>query len=71
MKIQCLTTFLDDRDRFESGDIRSVDDDRGAYFVANGWAADLSGQVATGEPSADPATLDVQSGNLTSGDSNG
>lgn len=57
MKITCLTTFLDGPDRFEKDDVRSVDDTRAAYFIANGWA------VAGGEPVA-PAdgavTLAVQ-----------
>lgn len=72
MKIQCLTPFLDERDRFETGDIRTVDAARGAYFVGNGWALDLDAAPAPAVDAATaPATLDVQSGNLTSGDSNG
>lgn len=42
MKIICLTTFLDGRDRFESGDVRQVDDDRAQRFIAAGWAADAA-----------------------------
>lgn len=38
MKVTCITTFLDGRDRFEAGDVRQVDDERGARFVAAGWA---------------------------------
>ena len=45
MKIICTTKFLDGRDRFEAGDARTVDDERGAYFVANGWAT-ADGQAA-------------------------
>lgn len=60
MKIEALTTFLDGKDRFEPTDIRTVDDGRGAYFVNNGWAKDLSGEVATGEAGGN-ADLDIQS----------
>lgn len=71
MRIKCTTTFLEGAERFEQDDIRSVDDARGAYFVANGWAEDLSGQTATGV-SADGATdLAVDSSTVTTGDSNG
>jgi hypothetical protein len=68
MRIKCLTTFLDGTDRFEIDDERSVSDDRGAYFVANGWAEDLSGSVATGQPADGSADLDVQSSKLSAGD---
>ncbi|MDP1686874.1 hypothetical protein [Hydrogenophaga sp.] len=54
MKITCLTTFLDGTDRFEKGDTRTVSHERGAYFLANGWAAD-----AGTEPAAAPADGDV------------
>ncbi len=70
MKIEALTTFLDGNDRFEQGDIRTVDDERGAYFVGNGWAKDLSGEVATGE-AAENAALVIESAAHVSGDSNG
>ncbi len=53
MKIICTTTFLDGPDRFEAGDTRTVSDERGAYFVKNGWA-----HAAGSEPAA-PATGDV------------
>lgn len=38
MKIHCLTTFLDGPDRFEAGDVRTVDDERAARFIDAGWA---------------------------------
>jgi hypothetical protein len=65
MRIKCLTTFLDGAERYEADDIRSVPDDRGAYFVANGWAEDLSGDTTTGD-----TTLAVDSTTVTTGDSN-
>ncbi|HQU77988.1 MAG TPA: hypothetical protein PLU47_00825 [Azonexus sp.] len=70
MKIEALTTFLDGKDRFEQGDIRTVDGERGAYFVENGWAKDLSGEVATGETGGN-AGLVIESAAHVSGDSNG
>lgn len=70
MKIEALTTFLDGKDRFEQGDIRTVDDARGANFVGNGWAKDLSGEVATGEAGGN-ADLVIESSAHVSGDSNG
>lgn len=63
MKIQCTTTFLEGTERFEAGDIRTVPDDVGARLVANGWAVDVSGEVAAGGAAVGEATLDIQ--NLT------
>ena len=60
MKIHCLTTFLEGADRFEAGDVRTVPDDVGARLVANGWADDVSGEVATGAAAVGEATLDIQ-----------
>ncbi len=57
MKITCLTTFLDGSDRFEKGDVRTVDDARAAYFIANGWATAGAEPVA---PVGGPVNLDVQ-----------
>jgi len=58
MKILCNTTFLDGRDRFEAGDTRTVDDDRGARFIAAGWAA-IPGEQPVATATGD-TTLDVQ-----------
>jgi hypothetical protein len=41
MRIECTTAFLDGRERFEAGDIFTVDDTRGAYFVQNKWAKEV------------------------------
>lgn len=71
MKIEALTTFLDGRERFEKGDIRTVPDADGARFVAAGWAKDLSGGVATGEPATGSAALDIQSSVIGLGDNHG
>lgn len=59
MKINCLTTFLDGRDRFEKDDQRTVSDERGAYFIANGWAAEVGG-VGPSVTSPSEVLLDVQ-----------
>jgi hypothetical protein len=64
MRIESLTTFLDGKDRFEVGDIRTVDDERGARLVAAGWAKDLAGGVATVAPPGGPPTLDIQKSTL-------
>ena len=71
MKIECLTTFLDGKDRYESGDVRTVEDDKGAQFVANGWAKDVAGRVATGSESSGVVNLAVDSSVIGLGDSNG
>ena len=59
MKIECLTTFIDGKDRYESGDVRTVEDEKGAQFVANGWAKDVAGRVATGGTSSVAVDLAV------------
>lgn len=70
MKIKAITTFLDGTDRFEKDDERTVSDERGAYFVANGWAEDVAGRVATGESVA-ATDLNINNSGLGLGDSNG
>lgn len=58
MRIEITTTFLDGVDRFEAGDVRTVDDERGARFVAAGWAKDQDGRVSVA--STEAVTLDVK-----------
>lgn len=70
MKIEATTTFLDGVDRFEAGDIRTVDDERGARLISNGWARE-SGSAATPVQAVGEATLDVHNGVIGLGDSNG
>ena len=70
MRLEALTTFIDGTDRFEMGDIRTVDDERGTRLVSNGWAKDLGGDVATGNAGSN-ADLTINSANHSSGDSNG
>lgn len=58
MKIVCDTTFLHGRDRFEKDDQRTVDDEAGAYFIAQGWAH-TAGETAAATQPAGEVTLDV------------
>lgn len=69
MKIECKTTFLDGRDRFEAGDVRTVDDSKAAYFINNGWAAKVGEEGAV--PASGPVTLAVDNAVMGTGDSNG
>lgn len=58
MRIQCLTTFLDGRDRYEQGDVRTVPDEAGARFVAAGWAV-ADGDVPPPAAAAAPTELSI------------
>jgi hypothetical protein len=58
MKIVCDTTFLHGRDRFEKGDQRTVDDEAGAYFIAQGWAH-VDGATTAAVPQTGDVTLNV------------
>ena len=70
MKIEALSTFLDGRERFEKGDIRTVDDAKGAYFVENGWAKDITSDTVTA-PFVGDTDLAIQNVNLATGVTNG
>ncbi len=63
MKIKVLMDFLDGRDLYVKGDIRTVPEAEGAYFVKNGWAEDTEGKVAT-------VDLDIHSSVIGTGDNN-
>lgn len=69
MKIECKTTFLDGRDRYEAGDARTVDDAKAAHFIKQGWAAPV-GEGAQPSP-VGPTSLEVQNSVIGLGDSNG
>ncbi len=58
MKIEILTTFRDGKDEYIKDEVRIVNDEDGARFVANGWAKDEAGRVAVA--SAGEVTLDIQ-----------
>lgn len=70
MKIKVITRFLDGTDSFEIDDQRTVSDERGAYFVKNGWAVDVAGNVASGQADA-AVDLNIHNATTTLGDSNG
>lgn len=55
-KITALTTFLDDRVRYEAGEPYEVDDDLAAYFGRLGWAK-VDGVDAAPQPQE--VTLDI------------
>lgn len=64
MRILCLTTFLDGRQRYEKGDVVTVDDDRGAHFVQHAWAQEVGADfVAPVAP--EEVTLDIQDAGQT------
>ena len=60
MRIELTHTVKHDGRMYTKGDVLTVDDGLGGYFCHCGWAKDVSGQVATGEPEQD-VTLDVHS----------
>lgn len=70
MRIKCLMRFLDGKDEFLKDDIRTVDDERGARFVAAGWAEDEAGRVATESVSGN-ADLNIQNSAVGLGDNHG
>ena len=71
MRIKILNTFMSGRDRFVKNEVREVSEEIGLGAVANGWAEDVAGRVATGKPKQ--ASVDIVVDNATSGvgDSNG
>lgn len=72
MKILCLTTFLDGRDRFEKDDTRTVPDADAVRFIGHGWAVEAGSDAAAPVAAASGATtLDIQNGVIAAGDSNG
>ena len=69
MRIECLTTFLDGAERFEKGDMRTVDDDRAQRFIAHGWAV-VPGEEPVKQTQGN-AALSVKDSAIGTGDSNG
>jgi hypothetical protein len=68
MRIKVKELIKHGRERYEAGDERTVDDELGAYFVENGWAAEVGG--ADVDPLPHAVTLDVKSGKHGVKDSN-
>lgn len=50
MRIKVLTPFRHEGQKFETDEVRMVDDQVGAYFCRAGWVEDLEGNVATESP---------------------
>ena len=74
MKIEILEKILHEREVFEAGETRVVDDALGQYFCANGWAKDVDGNVQTGERDVNRrVTLNVDSARhaTVAGEANG
>ncbi|MGJ8619607.1 MAG: hypothetical protein ACSHWN_04690 [Methylophilaceae bacterium] len=64
MKIEILTTFKDGRDEFVQGDTRTVEDKRGAGFIANGWAKNTDPNAEEIEVNAASGSVDLQINNV-------
>jgi hypothetical protein len=69
MRIRCLSNFKHGRSQYYQGDLITVPDSDGAYFVGLGWAADETG--GTGTPNQGPTGLDIQNSTIGTGDTNG
>ena len=70
MKINCTTTFKEGRETFHEGDQRTVSDEDGARFIANGWAV-AAGDAPQPLPNLPPVDLSIDSAKHATGDSNG
>lgn len=62
MRIHCLTTFLEGRDRYAAGDVRSVPDDVAARAIAAGWAEPADRSAPAAAPAAGATTLSIDNG---------
>ena len=47
MRVEALEKIMHGREVFEKGDIRTVDNETGAYFCKCGWAKDTEGKIET------------------------
>jgi hypothetical protein len=70
MKINCTTTFKEGRETFHEGDQRTVSDEDGARFIANGWAV-AAGDAPQPLPDLPAVDLSIDSATHATGDSNG
>jgi hypothetical protein len=71
MQIKILSTFMSGRDRFVKDEVREVSEEIGLGAVANGWAEDVAGRVATGNLNQASIDIIVDKSNIGVGDSNG
>ena len=70
MRIECTDTFLDGRERFERGDIFTIDDAQAKRFIANKWAKEVGAPAPT-VSSAEPVRLDIQNASMGQKDNHG
>lgn len=70
MKINCTTTFKEGTDTFHEGDQRTVSDEDGARFIANGWAVEVGGEPAPVAPLGN-VSLDVHDSTIGLEDNHG
>lgn len=69
MKIECKTTFLDGRERYEAGEVRTVNKYDGRRFITNGWAFFRAELEEPGDLGS--TRLGIQNSVIGTGDSNG
>lgn len=67
IKIECKAPFLHGRERFEQGDVRSVSEEDGAYFIAQGWAAEPGTELPIPLPLATDGDASLVIDNVTQG----
>lgn len=71
MKIVCDTLFKHNADVYHEGDIRTVSDEDGAYFVANAWAHVLGDEAAQAALNFTSTDLNVHNSVIGMEDTNG
>ena len=62
MKIELIRTVKHAGRLYTKGDVITADEGLGTYFCSVGWAKDVTGAVATGDPEKE-STLTVHSAN--------
>lgn len=70
MRIECITSFLDGRERYEKGDIFTVDDVRASYFVKQKWVKKVGDQTPTSVLGGE-TDLTIQNSKIGTGDNHG
>lgn len=67
MKIKCVTKFNHGRDIFEKDDERTVSDELGGYFIAQGWATIVGQEGVAGAAANEEVSLDIQNATIGTG----
>ena len=70
-RIHCNTTFLDGVDRFEAGDVRSLDAERAARLIASGWASPADAPTSSAPADQSAADLTIKSAKHAQGAKHG